>query len=87
MKSKESEALLKKVAKSPLASKKLWITILGIASIVVPSIVSGGVSLPVVLGVVPAVMAYVLGQAHVDAATAKALADVAAAGLSAIDKK
>jgi ABC-type dipeptide/oligopeptide/nickel transport system permease component len=85
--SKESEALLKKVAKSPLASKKLWITILGIASIVVPSIVSGGVSLPVVLGVVPAVMAYVLGQAHVDAATAKALADVAAAGLSAIDKK
>ena len=85
--SKDSEALLKKVAKSPLASKKLWITILGIASIVVPSIVSGGVSLPVVLGVVPAVMAYVLGQAHVDAATAKALADVAAAGLSAIDKK
>jgi ABC-type dipeptide/oligopeptide/nickel transport system permease component len=85
--SKESEALLKKVAKSPLASKKLWITVLGIASIVVPSIVSGGVSLPVVLGVVPAVMAYVLGQAHVDAATAKALADVAAAGLSAIDKK
>jgi ABC-type dipeptide/oligopeptide/nickel transport system permease component len=78
---------LKKVAKSPLASKKLWITVLGIASIVVPSIVSGGVSLPVVLGVVPAVMAYVLGQAHVDAATAKALADVAAAGLSAIDKK
>ena len=59
--SKESEALLKKVAKSPLASKKLWITVLGIASIVVPSIVSGGVSLPVVLGVVPAVMAYVLG--------------------------
>lgn len=77
------KALLAKVAKSPFTSKKLWVTVLGIAGIVVPAVITGGVSLPVVLGVVPAVVAYVLGQAHVDAATAKALSGIAAAGITA----
>lgn len=82
-----SKALLAKLAKSPLASKKLWVTVLGIAGIIVPAIITGGVSLPVVLGVTPAVIAYVLGQSHVDAASAKALADIASAGISAADRK
>jgi hypothetical protein len=81
------KALLAKITKSPLASKKLWVTVLGIASIVVPAVATGGVSLPVVLGVVPAVVAYVLGQAYVDAATAKALSDVAAASIAAAEKR
>lgn len=81
------KALLAKIAKSPLASKKLWVTVLGIAGIVVPAVLTGGVSLPVVLGVAPAVVAYVLGQAHVDAATAKALSDVVSAGIAAAEKK
>lgn len=76
-------ALLAKTAKSPFASKKLWVTVLGILGIVAPAIATGGISLPVVLGIVPAVVVYVASQAHVDAATAKALGGIAAAGVSA----
>lgn len=69
--------LVKNANKSPLASKKLWVTILGIAAIVVPAIVTGGVTLPVVSAIAPTLVAYLLGQSYVDAATAKALADAA----------
>lgn len=82
-----NKALLARLTKSPLASKKLWVTILGIAGIVVPAIITDGISLPVVFGITPAVVAYVLGQAHVDAASTKALSDIVSAGILAADKK
>lgn len=80
-------ALFAKANKSPLASKKLWVTLAGVAAIVIPAVATGGVSLPVVLGVAPAVVAYVLGQSHVDATTTKALSDAVRAVADAESKK
>ena len=68
-----ADALVAKAHRHPLASRKLWATVAGVAAIVVPAIATGGLSLPVVLGVAGPVVAYVLGQAHVDARTVDAL--------------
>ena len=70
-------ALVRKEAKPFWRSKKLWATVAGIAGIVVPAVATGGLSTPVLVGVLGPLVAYLLGQAHVDAATAKALGEVA----------
>lgn len=57
--------------KHPLASRKLWITVAGVVGIVAPAIATGGLSWPVVVGVVGPVCVYLAGQSAVDTAEAK----------------
>lgn len=73
-----AQALLDHAGKSALRSKKLWATVLGVAGIVIPAVMTGGLSWPVVAGIAIPVASYVLGQAGVDAATATALSRLAA---------
>lgn len=51
-------------------SKKFWAMLLGITGIVAPAISTSGLSLPVALGVVGPVCAYILAQGRVDEAAA-----------------
>mgnify|MGYP001598665685 CR=1 FL=1 len=73
--------LMAKARKPFWKSKKVLATRAGFAGIVVPAIASGGISLPVVLGVAGPVVAYVLSQGFVDGKTATALGEVVAAGI------
>ena len=58
-------------AKRPwFRSKKFWAMILGVGSIVFPALATGGTTLPVALGVVGPVCAYILAQGRVDEAEA-----------------
>ena len=70
-------ALVRKEAKPFWRSKKLWATLGAVGAVVAQAVAAGGIGPQTVPAIVGAVAVYLLGQAHVDAATAKALGEVA----------